>query len=153
MEGSQVAELLPVPSVSVNAVTDVAKGAASNVVAWPGVKTPTPDDAVAAPEAYETADLPTDSAAVPPPVVNVVVLAVAVHDAARLARVSVTVTTPSGAVSVAPGAALPRAAEAGALMTRDPPPIENVVVVAAAPAGVGAKVMASAAASSAAALT
>lgn len=120
MVGFHEAELFPMPSVSLNAVAGSAVVAVAS--GWPGVIVPTPDDAVAGPEAYVTADAGMISSGPPPPVTNVLVDADAVHDAVSSARASVTVTVPSWLVTVPPGEPAPRAADPGALMDKAPEP-------------------------------
>lgn len=75
---------------------------------------------VAGPDQYRTPDLVMVSAAVPPPVVKLVPETVAVQAATRWCRTSVTVTVPRAALTVAPGAALPRFAVTGTLIESGP---------------------------------
>ena len=60
------------------------------------------------------------SAGVPPPVVKVVAVTVAVHDAVAVPRLSVTMMAPSCALVVPPGDALGRTAVAGTVMASGP---------------------------------
>src|SRR5580693_245823 len=72
------------------------------------------------------------SAGVPPPVIQSVAEACAIHAAARLARSSVTVTVPRAPSILPPGnpALVLRTTEAGAVIDRMPMVTEKVTVVA-----------------------
>src|ERR1700748_1594325 len=68
------------------------------------------------PGSYPTSVAGMVSAGVPPPVVQSLEAAVAVHEALSRARSSITVTDPRAPAIVVPGAPLPRLVLAGAVM-------------------------------------
>jgi hypothetical protein len=78
---------------------------------------------------------------VPVPVTQLLDEAVAVHDADSRARLSVTLTAPSTPVTVVPGPADPRFAEAGADIASAPTVTVNIIVVSGSPPPVGAVVV------------
>jgi hypothetical protein len=119
-DGFHVAEFLPTPSVSVNAVRGVVRDCARMAVSCPGVKVPVPVVAVAGPDQYETLLLVIVSGAVPPPVVKSVEDTVVVHVAVSALRASVTVTGPICPVIDPAAAPLPRFTDAGTVIDRAP---------------------------------
>jgi hypothetical protein len=129
------------PATSAKAVRGTSSETASALVAWPGTKVPTPEDALAGPDQYLTTARDRVSAAVAPPVTKSVAATVAVHDRPMPERVSVTVTSPITPDRLAPGAASDSVAAWGALMVSVPAAGATVVVVDSVVVVVGATVV------------
>ncbi|MDQ1521296.1 MAG: hypothetical protein QOI55_2369 [Actinomycetota bacterium] len=141
--GFHVTEVVPTPLAIVNAERDTVSDTAWLAVSCPGVNTPTPELAVAAPDQYETLARPIVSFAVAWPVVKSVAVTLAVHALAAPARVSCTVTAPSCALRLPAlvGVPLDSVELDGAEMLRVPAPVVVVVVGAAVVVVVGAAVV------------
>jgi hypothetical protein len=127
MAGFHEAVLLPTPLVPVT----TGAGVLARVIGVPvAVMVPV---VVMEPGSYPTSVAGMVSAGVPPPVVQSVEEAVAVHEAVSKARSSVTATAPRAPLMVVPGAPLPRSEEAGAVMDKAPEVTEKVTVVSGSP--------------------
>jgi hypothetical protein len=87
------------------------------------------------PTAYPTSETGMVSAVVPPPVVQALAETVAVQAAASRARLSVTVTGPTVALMVVPGAPEPRGMVSGAVIVRVPVVTVKVTVVSSGKPG------------------